>query len=63
MVAEQALSMACYVSGPSVPNHVSNVVHELTTGKGFLLSDLGDVVPKGFEEPVRLYEVRRRQDT
>jgi adenylate cyclase len=37
---------------------VSDVVRQLATGKGFLFFDLGDVVPKGFEEPVRLYEVR-----
>jgi len=36
---------------------VSNVVRELAMGKGFLFADLGDFVPKGFEEPVRLYEV------
>jgi class 3 adenylate cyclase/pimeloyl-ACP methyl ester carboxylesterase len=37
---------------------VSNVVRELAAGKGFLFSDTGEVVLKGFEEPVRLYEVR-----
>jgi class 3 adenylate cyclase len=37
---------------------VSNVVRELAAGKGFLFADVGEVVPKGFEEPVRLYEVR-----
>ena len=37
---------------------VANVVRELAAGKGFLFADLGDVVPKGFEDPVRLYEVR-----
>jgi class 3 adenylate cyclase len=36
---------------------VANVVRELAAGKGFLFADLGDVIPKGFEEPVRLYEV------
>ncbi len=39
---------------------VSNVVRELAAGKGFLFADIGEVVPKGFEEPVRLYEVRWR---
>lgn len=58
MPAEQAVSIACYVSGPSAPNHVSNVVRELATRKGFLLSSLGEVVAKGFEGPVRSYEVR-----
>jgi class 3 adenylate cyclase len=41
---------------------VSNVVRELAAGKGFLFADIGEVVPKGFEEPVRLYEVRWRTD-
>ena len=27
-----------------------------------LFGDIGDVVPKGFEQPVRLYEVRWRED-
>jgi class 3 adenylate cyclase/predicted alpha/beta hydrolase len=36
---------------------VSNVVRELAMGKGFLFSDIGDIVLKGFEDPVRLYEV------
>ncbi len=40
----------------------SNVVRELAEGKDFLFSDIGDVVPKGFEEPVRLYEVRWEED-
>jgi class 3 adenylate cyclase len=37
---------------------VSNVVRELAMGKGFLFADIGDFLPKGFEDPVRLYEVR-----
>ncbi len=40
---------------------VSNVVRELAMGKGFLFADVGDVVLKGFEDPVRLYEVRRAE--
>ncbi len=38
---------------------VSNVVRELAMGKGFLFADIGDFELKGFEDPVRLYEVRR----
>jgi class 3 adenylate cyclase len=30
-------------------------------GKGFLLADRGDVALRGFEDPVRLYEVRWRE--
>jgi class 3 adenylate cyclase/DNA-binding CsgD family transcriptional regulator/pimeloyl-ACP methyl ester carboxylesterase len=36
---------------------VANVVRELAAGKGFLFSDQGDVVLRGFEDPVRLYEI------
>ncbi len=36
---------------------VATVVRELTAGKGFLISDRGDVVLRGWEDPVRLYEV------
>jgi class 3 adenylate cyclase len=39
---------------------VADVVRQLATGKGFLFSDLGDTALRGFEEPVRLYEVRWR---
>jgi class 3 adenylate cyclase len=39
---------------------VANVVRELTAGKGFLFADRGEVVIRGFEDPVRLYEVRWR---
>jgi class 3 adenylate cyclase len=37
---------------------VTEVVRGLTTGKGFLVADTGEHALKGFEEPVRLYEVR-----
>jgi len=39
---------------------VSNVVRELAEGKQFLFTDRGEVALKGFDEPVRLYEVRWR---
>jgi class 3 adenylate cyclase/pimeloyl-ACP methyl ester carboxylesterase len=38
------------------------VVRELAAGKGFLFSDLGAVALRGFEDPVRLYEVRWREE-
>ena len=37
------------------------VVRELAAGKDFLFADLGDSTLKGFEDPVRLYEVRWRE--
>jgi class 3 adenylate cyclase/pimeloyl-ACP methyl ester carboxylesterase len=36
----------------------SDVVRQLVAGKGFLFSDRGDTVLRGFEDPVRLYDVR-----
>jgi class 3 adenylate cyclase len=37
---------------------VSNVVRELAKGKDFLFADRGEVALRGFDEPVRLYELR-----
>jgi adenylate cyclase len=37
---------------------VSGVVRDLTAGKRFLFSDRGEQLPRGFEDPVHLYEVR-----
>ncbi len=39
----------------------ANVVRELTAGKDFLLAGRGDTALRGFEDPVRLYEVRWRE--
>jgi class 3 adenylate cyclase len=39
----------------------ANVVRELTAGKGFLFADRGDVAMRGFEDPVRLYELHWRE--
>ena len=41
---------------------VADTVRGLCSGKGFLFADRGEFVAKGFEEPVRLYEVRWRED-
>ena len=41
---------------------VSDVVRQLAAGKGFLFADRGVAPLKGFDEPVRLYEVRWRED-
>ncbi len=40
---------------------VSNVVRELAKGKDFLLADIGERQLKGFDESVRLFEVRWRE--
>ena len=39
---------------------VADTVRGLCSGKGFLFADGGEFVAKGFEEPVRVYEVRWR---
>ncbi|MDP3766747.1 MAG: adenylate/guanylate cyclase domain-containing protein [Dehalococcoidia bacterium] len=36
---------------------VSDVVRQLVAGKGFLFADRGEAALRGFEEPVRLYEL------
>ena len=41
---------------------VSNVVRELAKGKDFLFADRGEANLKGFDEPVRLYEVNWREN-
>jgi class 3 adenylate cyclase len=40
---------------------VANVVRELAAGKGFLFADRGETALRGFEDPVRLFEVRWRE--
>ena len=39
----------------------ANVVRELTKGKNFLFADRGEQSLRGFEDPVRLFEVRWRE--
>ena len=39
----------------------SDVVRQLAAGKGFLFADRGEMALRGFEDPVRLYEVRWRE--
>ncbi len=40
---------------------VADNVRSLSAGKGFLFADRGEFVAKGFEEPVRVYEVHWRE--
>ena len=35
----------------------SDVVRQLAAGKGFLFADRGETLLRGFEEPVRVYEL------
>ncbi|MBI1886293.1 MAG: adenylate/guanylate cyclase domain-containing protein [Chloroflexi bacterium] len=58
-----AVQLAARVCERAQPGEilVSDVVRQLAAGKGFLFSDRGDVVLRGFEDPARLYEVRWEQ--
>jgi class 3 adenylate cyclase len=42
---------------------VPDTVRGLLSGKGFMFSDRGEFVPKGFDEGVRLWDVRWREGT
>jgi class 3 adenylate cyclase/pimeloyl-ACP methyl ester carboxylesterase len=37
---------------------LANVVRELAAGKGFLFADRGEMALRGFDDPVRLYELK-----
>ncbi len=41
---------------------VTNVVRELCAGKTFMFADRGETTMRGFEDPVRVYEVRWRDE-
>ena len=58
-----SVDLAARICDHAEPGQIlaSNVVRELAAGKGFIFGDIGEVVPKGFEEPVRLYEVKWRE--
>ena len=57
-----AVQLAARVSAHANPGQIlsSNVVRELAAGKRFLWSDAGSVPLRGFDDPVRLYEVKWR---
>jgi class 3 adenylate cyclase len=57
--AVQVASRVCTQAEPE-QILVPEVVRQLVAGKGFLFADRGESVLRGFEDPVRLYEVRWR---
>ena len=59
-----AVQMAARVCRLAQPTGilVSNVIRELSIGKGFSFTDRGEAELRGFKEPVRLYEVEWRKD-
>ena len=58
-----AVNMAARIAAKAEGGEIlaSNVVRELVAGKKFLFNDRGDATLRGFEDPVRLYEVRWRE--
>ena len=59
--AVQMASRVCSLAQPT-GILVSNVIRELSIGKGFSFADRGEAELRGFKEPVRLYEVEWRED-
>jgi class 3 adenylate cyclase len=57
--AVQLARRICDQAGPGEVL-VSDVVRQLVAGKGFLFADRGSVALRGFEDPVRLYELRQQ---
>ncbi len=59
-----AVNLAARIAGQAKGGEIlaSNVVRELVAGKEFLFADRGETALKGFEDPVRLYEVRWREE-
>ena len=55
-----AARIAAKAEGGEIP--AANVVRELAAGKGFLFADRGEAALRGFEDPVRLYQVRWRDE-
>ncbi len=59
-----AVDFAARICHEARPGDVlcSDVVRQLCAGKGFVFADRGDAALRGFDEPVRLYEVVWRPD-
>jgi len=55
-----AVNLAARIAAQAAGGEIlaPSVVRELCAGKGFLFADRGEVALRGFEDPVRLYEVR-----
>jgi hypothetical protein len=47
--------------GVRIAYALAGTVRWLGSGKGFLFADRGEFVAKGFEDPVRVYEVRWKE--
>jgi class 3 adenylate cyclase len=58
-----AVIMAARIAGKAAGGEIlaSDVVRQLVAGKGFHFADRGEIALRGFEEPVRLFEVHWRE--
>ncbi|MCH8025796.1 MAG: adenylate/guanylate cyclase domain-containing protein [Chloroflexi bacterium] len=58
-----SINLAARICDRAEPGQIlaADVIRQLTAGKQFLFSDLGETELRGFEDPVRLYEVRWRE--
>jgi class 3 adenylate cyclase len=54
-----AVNLAARLCASAEPDNilVAQVVRDLCLGKGIPFDDLGETIPKGFEQPVRIFEV------
>ena len=59
-----AVNMAARIAAKAEAGEilVADVVRQLVAGKEFLFNDRGDTELRGFEDPVRVYEVRWREN-
>jgi len=59
-----AVQLAARICANAEPGQIvaSDVVRGLVAGKEIMFADLGEVALRGFEDPVRLYQVRWRED-
>jgi len=48
----------CHPTTAASTTRAHDTVRQLVAGNGFLFSDCGDAALRGFEDSVRLYEVR-----
>ena len=58
-----SVNLAARICDHAEPGQIlaSNVVRELAAGKDFLFADLGETELRGFEDPVKLWELRWRE--
>jgi class 3 adenylate cyclase len=59
-----AVNLAARIAAQAAGGEIlaSDVVRQLVAGKGFVFADQGEVVLRGFESPVRLYDVQWREE-